>query len=102
MFLASNCTCDAHVSAITICSPFCAAVSSSFNFCTFAAAIATIFLLILVMDFFLIVLRSRPCDAHISAIAALVSAAASSSSNSCAFAAALATVVFVFVVDFDD
>jgi hypothetical protein len=54
------------------------------------------------MDFFLIVLRSRPCDAHISAIAALVSAAASSSSNSCAFAAALATVVFVFVVDFDD
>jgi hypothetical protein len=60
------------------------------------------FLLILVMDFFLIVLRSRPCDAHISAIAALVSAAASSSSNSCAFAAALATVVFVFVVDFDD
>jgi hypothetical protein len=44
MFLASNCTCDAHVSAIAICSPFCAAVSSSFNFCTFAAAIATIFL----------------------------------------------------------
>jgi hypothetical protein len=79
-FLASNCARDSHVSAIAALFALqCAAPSI---LAPLQQRDDFLLLLVSVMGLFLIFLCSRPCDAQVSATAALIFATASSSSNS--------------------